>query len=403
MKALVYPIARGEQFKIDTELSYMFKLGVIEATVHEPGEFISSIFSRPKKDGTVRVILNLTKLNDFVEYHKFKMDTFSTVVKMIKPNCFMATIDLKLAYYLIPIDVKDKKYLKFMWNKKLMQYTVLPNGLSSAPRLFTKLMKPVLATLREHGHMISSYIDDIYIQGDSYEDCSQSLRETTELLTKLGFVINREKSMTTPDRVVKVLGFHINSIKMKITLTGEKIMAIITLCKNIRDAQFITIRFLAKVIGNLVACFPAVTYGQLFYRELEYIKVKELSFNEGNYDAELRVPNSMRVIMAWWIKNLPKASVYINKGKPELTLETDASLTGWGASCANNHTGGAFVQEDIGDILNINLLELKAIQFGILAFQEIIKAHRHILVRSDNPTAVAYIKNMGGENGNVTR
>ena len=374
----------------------MFNLGIIEAASHEAGEFISSIFSRPKKDGSVRVILNLTKLNNFVEYHKFKMDTFSTVVKMIQPNCYMATIDLKLAYYLIPVVNNDKKYLRFMWNNQLMQYTVLPNGLSSAPRLFTKLMKPVLATLREQGHMLSSYIDDIYIQGVSYDDCAFSLKETSDLLIKLGFVINREKSMVIPSRRVKVLGFYIDSINMKITLTQEKVSAIITLCKQIREAHTITIRFLAKVIGNLVACFPAVTYGQLFYRQLEYIKVKELSFNKGNYDAELMVPNSMKTIMVWWIKNLPTASSYINKGNPTLTLETDASLTGWGASCENNHTGGAFVELDIGDTLNINLLELKAIQFGILAFQERIKCHRHILIRSDNTTAVAYVKNMGG-------
>jgi len=395
--ALIYPLAIKEKIKIDDELNYMSELGVIEAASHEQGEFISSIFSRPKKDGSVRVILNLTKLNDFIEYHKFKMDTFNTVVKMMKQDCYMATIDLKLAYYLIPIHCNDKKYLRFMWNNCLMQYTVLPNGLSSAPRLFTKLMKPVLATLREQGHLVSCYIDDIYIQGDSYEDCLYSLRATSDLLTNLGFVINKEKSMVTPKRLVKVLGFHLDSINMKITLTEDKISAITLLCKQLKESNVITIRFLAKVIGNLVACFPAVTYGQLYYRQLEHIKVKELSFNKGNYDAKLRVPTSVKSIMTWWINNLDRSSVYINKGNPELIIETDASLTGWGAACLNKHTGGAFVAEDIGDTLNINLLELKAIKFGILAFQDTIRKHRHILVKSDNTTAVAYVKNMGGK------
>ena len=162
-KPSVYPMAVLEKGKIDLEISKMLHLGVIEYTHSEEGEFVSNIFARPKKDGSVRVILNLTKLNDFVEYQKFKMDTFNTVVKMVKPYCYMATIDLKLAYYLIPVHNDDKKFLKFVWNNRLMQYTAIPNGLSSAPRLFTKIMKPVLAKLREKGHLVSCYIDDVYI------------------------------------------------------------------------------------------------------------------------------------------------------------------------------------------------------------------------------------------------
>ena len=395
----VYPMSNLEKQKINLEINKMLAMGVVEFTQHQKDEFVSNIFARPKKDGSVRVILNLTKLNDYVEYQKFKMDTFMTVVKMVTPYCYMATIDLKLAYYLIPVHVLDRKYLKFMWNDKLMQYTVLPNGLSSAPRLFTKIMKPVLATLREQGHLVSCYIDDVYIQGDTFEDCSYSLRATSKLLEKLGFVINKEKSMVLPRTLVTVLGFKIDSINMLITLPKDKVTAITALCKRIQCSDTISIRFLAKIIGNLVACFPAVTYGQMNYRQLDYIKIKELASNKGNYDAKMRVPSSMVETMRWWIKNLPIASAHIDKGKPQLTIETDASLTGWGAVCQGEHTGGAFTDNDMGDYVSINLLELKAIQFGILAFQEKILKVNHILIKTDNTTAIAYIKNMGGKKG----
>ena len=59
---------------------------------HEPGEFISPIFLRPKPDGTYRMILNLRAFNEFVQYHHFKMDTLEMAVKMMKPGCFMALI-----------------------------------------------------------------------------------------------------------------------------------------------------------------------------------------------------------------------------------------------------------------------------------------------------------------------
>ena len=79
----------------------------------EEGEFVSSIFTRPKKDGTLRMILNLKSLNKFVTYHHFKMDTIWTAIRLMTPGCYMASIDLKDAYYSVPIHTDFQKYVKF--------------------------------------------------------------------------------------------------------------------------------------------------------------------------------------------------------------------------------------------------------------------------------------------------
>ena len=64
------------------------------------------------------------------------MDSLTTIIKLVDKNCFMACIDLK---HSIPIrQISDRKYLKFQWNNTLYQYTCLPNGLSSGPRIMTK-------------------------------------------------------------------------------------------------------------------------------------------------------------------------------------------------------------------------------------------------------------------------
>lgn len=44
------------------------------------------------------------------------------------------------------------------------QFKTLPNSLASAPRIFTKVTKPMLSDLRKHGHKIVSYIDDSFIR-----------------------------------------------------------------------------------------------------------------------------------------------------------------------------------------------------------------------------------------------
>ena len=65
----------------------------------EPGQIVSSIFLHPKKDGSYRLNLNLKQFNTNVVYHHFKMDSIQTIVQLVTPNCFMASLDLKDAYY----------------------------------------------------------------------------------------------------------------------------------------------------------------------------------------------------------------------------------------------------------------------------------------------------------------
>ena len=92
------------------EIQSLLEKGAIVPCEHEKGEYISPIFTTSKKDGSSRMILNLKGLNKFLEYHHFKMESFSTIVSLVKPNCF---IDLKDAYYSVPVAPEHQKYLKF--------------------------------------------------------------------------------------------------------------------------------------------------------------------------------------------------------------------------------------------------------------------------------------------------
>ena len=83
---------------MENEIAKLVLKGVLIESSHEQGEFLSTVFLRPKKDGTHRLILNLKNLNKFVTYHHFKMESLKQVVNMIRPNCFMAAVDLRDAY-----------------------------------------------------------------------------------------------------------------------------------------------------------------------------------------------------------------------------------------------------------------------------------------------------------------
>ena len=109
---------------VSAEIAKLLAKGVIIPAAQETGEFISTIFLRPKKDGTHRTILNLKACNEFIAYHHFKMDTLKAAVNM-RPGCFMASGDLKDAYYTVPIHPSHQKYFKFYLDGVFYKYTRL--------------------------------------------------------------------------------------------------------------------------------------------------------------------------------------------------------------------------------------------------------------------------------------
>ena len=160
---------------IQEEVNKLLKKGVVAECEHEPVEYISPIFLKEKTDGTQRLILNLKKLNKHLEYKHFKMQTLQTILTLIQSNCYMATIDLKDAYYSVKIDGDDTSFLKFLCNSKLLKFVVLPNGFSPGPRKFTKLTKPPLTMLRMQGYTVAIYIEDIIAIDQSFEECNSGI------------------------------------------------------------------------------------------------------------------------------------------------------------------------------------------------------------------------------------
>ena len=74
---------------------------------------MSSIFTREKRDGSYRMILNLKQLNKHIEYEHFKMESLESVLNIIRLNCCMASVDLKSAFYTVAIHPDHHKFLNF--------------------------------------------------------------------------------------------------------------------------------------------------------------------------------------------------------------------------------------------------------------------------------------------------
>ena len=181
--------------------------------------FQSQLFTVPKKDGGTRPIINLKRLNSFVHEVHFKMEGIHMLKDILKPGNWMTKIDLKDAYFTIPMTPDQRRLLRFRWQGTTYQFNCLPFGLSSAPWVFTKTTKPIMTILRTMGLRLIIYIDDILLMAET----QSTAREHTAGLVFLLEIINHPKSLLTPTQEIDFLGFTINSVTMEIKLPSEKI------------------------------------------------------------------------------------------------------------------------------------------------------------------------------------
>ena len=223
--------------------------GVIRKTFRENGDYINNVFLREKRvsdqsEIKYRMILNVKSLNKHVKYQHFKMSSLETCLNLLSPNCFMGSLDLKNAYHSVPMDETFRKYFKFEIDGQFYEFCTLPQGFSSSPRIFTKIMKPVLSHLHNKGILICVYIDDYFVVGISYEECAKSIKYTFKLLKALGFRIS-EKSSLIPSQVICHLGFVIDSCLMTVSISADKRESIVHLLKSFLREPFVSVRHLS--------------------------------------------------------------------------------------------------------------------------------------------------------------
>ena len=181
--------------------------GAIREVVNPQAGFTSNVFLVPKKGGDWRPIINLKVLNQYVAKQHFKMEDIRTLKDIIRPRDYMAKLDLKDAYFFVPVADNDRKYLRFEWAGRAYECTCLPFGLTSAPWIFTKLFRPVLAYLRQRGVRCLMYLDDKLLLGNSPEEVKEHFNLCQKLITSLGFTINWKKTVQEPTQTIEFLGF----------------------------------------------------------------------------------------------------------------------------------------------------------------------------------------------------
>ena len=228
---------------------------------------------------------------------------------------------------MVPIAPQHRKLLSFQWEGRNFHFTCLPFGLSTAPRTFTKVTKTVVSFLRSRGVRMVVYLDDMLFLHQREEKLTQIIRKL--VLDLLGFLVNYKKSELSPVHRINFLGFTIDSLSMEISLPREKVQSTIQEAQKLIQSERISTRQLAHMIGIFSLTIPAVLPAHLHYRGLQSLKHKAL--RTGGYSSLVTLTEEAKDDLQWWVLHLQEMNGQpIQRGRPSLTITTDASLQGWG-------------------------------------------------------------------------
>jgi hypothetical protein len=135
-------------------------------------------------DSAFRLCTDYRKLNDFQRKTTFQMDDFQLNSEIIIPGDFGMLLDLKDAYLTLGLHPSHRKYCRFRdpLTRQRLQWLMVSFGISEAPRFCTKLLRPLIARLKQIGIRCIIYIDDILLLHQDRIQLARSMAVTLDLL-----------------------------------------------------------------------------------------------------------------------------------------------------------------------------------------------------------------------------
>ena len=149
------------------EIKTMMTKGALEIIPDPDHGFYSRLFLVEKSSGGWRPIIDLSPLNEFVRQTPFRMEVPASVLLAVRKDYFLASIDLKDAYFQIPVHPFSRKLLCFLSNGTVYQFKALCFGLSTAPQVFTRVFAAISAWAHSQGVHLLRYLDDWLILSSS--------------------------------------------------------------------------------------------------------------------------------------------------------------------------------------------------------------------------------------------
>ena len=381
-----------KQALLNDQLDQLAAKQAIREIPHTDYVHFSRVFLVPKKNGKMRMVADLSRLNHWLQCPSFKMDNAQVVRDALLPDLWATSIDLTDAYLHIPIHPACQKFLVFQVGNRRFMWLVLPFGLNTAPRVFSDVMKVLKQWGRTVGILLFQYLDDWLQLNMNAAILAQQTQQLIQQCMSLGLLINHEKSDIVPVQRIVFLGDMLDFEQGFIFPTQSRFEAIkdkIFRLTRHHDARFHVLR---SLVGLLTATEKIVPFGRLHFRELQHFCNHHLA-KGATSSTRVVLPLAVLQDLDWWSTDSKVLNgLTMCQLIPDLQIQTDASTTGWGISFKGQIWSGTWTPEQ--QLQHINVLEMQTV---LIACQTLMTQLRNkcVLFLVDNQTVVSYLQKQG--------
>lgn len=197
----VYRCSPAIQAEMDREIERYKELDAIEEC---SSEWANPLVPVRKANGKLRVCLDSRRINALTKKDSYPMRDMRGIFHRLESARFFSVIDLKDAYFQIPLKKESRDYTAFRTAKGLYRFKVCPFGLTNAPFTMCRLMDKVIGfDLEPH---VFVYLDDIVVATKTLAEHFRLLKTVAERLKLANLTISLDKSRFCR-RQVNYLGY----------------------------------------------------------------------------------------------------------------------------------------------------------------------------------------------------
>ena len=162
------------------------------------------------KDETIRLTVDFRKVNPYIETDNYPMPLRDAVIEKLHTSKFISKLDLTKAYLQIPLNEESKKFTSFVVESGQYEFNMVPFGIKFASGLCNRLIRHILS---ECDSFVASFVDDLVVYSNSYEEHLEHLDLVLTKLRESGITLNRKKC-SFGNSEVKFLGVVVGNGKV---------------------------------------------------------------------------------------------------------------------------------------------------------------------------------------------
>lgn len=185
----LYRCSPTVQAEMEAELDRYRRMDAIEEC---SSEWASALVPVRKSNGKLRVCLDSRGVNAWTKKDSYPMRNMGEIFHRLGSAKFFSVVDLKDAYFQIPLKEESRDYTAFRTPQGLFRFKVCPFGLTNAPFTMCRLMDRVIGFDLEPNVFV--YLDDIVIATNTFEDHIRLLKIVAERLKAANLTISLDKS-----------------------------------------------------------------------------------------------------------------------------------------------------------------------------------------------------------------